>query len=907
MELNREQMEDSDYHHEINYYDLLPLGVELDGTAEDIINSAGSNYCSNMLYKTDGSLLFENKAACIEYGKTHSTVTITKNWRNTGRTHVKIHVDYSENPFTTMRGSCSSSYCFNTSIISFKIPYEISYDSYIENGRTYRNRVYMDASDYAVSTTKDNDSANEQESDINENGDTEDYIINNYTDVNLLSATSTRQDIQTSVLTEHNGKYDTDPAQSGMEEDYSYKLRVRTGSNKVTNLVIYNHIEEEHGDNKYWQGGFVGVDTSYAESRLDYYDNPIQVKVYWSPNPNAGPLSEDQSWQEYDEATVDKSLVRSLAFQYLDQEGNPAVMTQQFYSYVLVNMKAPDDEDIYTLAYNNSHSEWNAIDNLTGELIYDITGIDSNVVKVFLRDKFDLNVTKQWSDFNNYYNIRPDTLTFNVMLDGNVVASKEMNIANGETQIKFEGLDTANQDRYSIVEVSVAEYTSTSTQDENSLTYTFTNTITRETPKFDLIAKKEWSDFNNYYDIRPNTVTFNLVKSGSIVDTKTLDVANGATEVKFEGLDALAKDQYSVEEAAVTEYTSRFTFNSETSTYTFINTINRETPKFNLTAKKVWSDFGDYYQLRPDTITFNLVKDNAVVDTKTLNVIDGETEVKFEGLDALVQDSYSIEEAQVTEYTSSFVKDDQTLTYTFTNTINREAPKFNLTAKKVWEDFDNYYQLRPNTITFNLVKDGTVVDSKDLDITAGETGVKFEGLDALVQDSYSIEEAPVDGYISRSALDDQELVYTFTNTIDRDEPKFSLSVKKVWSDYDNYYKIRPDKIAFNLYKGDDVIETKKIDVAAGETEIVFEDLKTLEQDQYRVEEVEVSYYTSSFVLDEDTLEYTFTNTVNREAPKPEPNANTNDGIKIFFVVGGVMAGIIAAGGLTAARATRRRR
>ena len=326
-----------------------------------------------------------------------------------------------------------------------------------------------------------------------------------------------------------------------------------------------------------------------------------------------------------------------------------------------------------------------------------------------------------------------------------------------------------------------------------------------------MIVKKEWSDFNNYYNIRPNTVTFNLVKSGSVVDTKTLDVANGATEVKFEGLDALAKDQYSVEEAAVTEYTSRFTFNSETSTYTFINTINRETPKFNLTAKKVWSDFGDYYQLRPDTITFNLVKDNAVVDTKTLNVIDGETEVKF------------------------------------------------------------------------------------------------EGLDALVQDSYSIEEAPVDGYISRSALDDQELVYTFTNTIDRDEPKFSLSVKKVWSDYDNYYKIRPDKIAFNLYKGDDVIETKKIDVAAGETEIVFEDLKTLEQDQYQVEEVEVSYYTSSFVLDEDTLEYTFTNTVNREAPKPEPNANTNDGIKIFFVVGGVMAGIIAAGGLTAARATRRRR
>ena len=144
----------------------------------------------------------------------------------------------------------------------------------------------------------------------------------------------------------------------GFGEDYVYKLRLRTGNNKVTNAVLYDHIEEKHTGNTYWQGSFDGIDTSYAESKLDYYDQPIKIKTYWSPNPDAGPLSNDNSWVEYDEETVDKSKVRSLAFQYLDQNDQPALLMQSSYSYILVKMKAPSEEDISSFAYNNLHSEW---------------------------------------------------------------------------------------------------------------------------------------------------------------------------------------------------------------------------------------------------------------------------------------------------------------------------------------------------------------------------------------------------------------------------------------------------------------------------------------------------------------------------------------------------------------------
>ena len=64
---------------------------------------------------------------------------------------------------------------------------------------------------------------------------------------------------------------------------------------------------------KHWNGEFLGIDTSYAESK------GYRVKVYYSEDVKAGNLVDDSSWKEYSEA-VDKSKVKSLAFEYLDAE-----------------------------------------------------------------------------------------------------------------------------------------------------------------------------------------------------------------------------------------------------------------------------------------------------------------------------------------------------------------------------------------------------------------------------------------------------------------------------------------------------------------------------------------------------------------------------------------------------------
>ncbi len=481
---NAEQLSEDDWIKQINYYDLLPFGMEA-GSEQSMASSAGEQYCAyDKYYGKDAKLLFSSKDECAAYTKEHTSISIKKNWNNTGRTRVSVTIDFSDKPFSTLTNPGRTA-----ELPSINIYYAVPIDSYIEIGRTYSNSVYTTVNvDYTVSQVyakvSDNGEKDPDAVDIDEDGITSEIMAYASANVSLLSATSSKQDIQTSVLTNHNGKYDTDPALSGYSEDYSYKLRVRTGPSRVTNLVVYEHLEEEYGANEHWQGNFNGVNIDYAETRTDNYGNPVKVKVYWSENSNAGSLKTDSSWQEYDENTTDKTRVRSIAFQYLDQEGNPAILPQSFYTYVIVDMKAPDGENILSLAYNNSHSEWNAIDNITGELIYNITGIDSNIVNVFLAEKFDLTAKKEWSDYDNAYNIRPDEITFNLYKGNELVDTKILDIANGDTQVIFNDLQTAEQNSYHIEELAVGEYTAS--YDRNAIqTITVTNTINRRDPNWE--------------------------------------------------------------------------------------------------------------------------------------------------------------------------------------------------------------------------------------------------------------------------------------------------------------------------------------------------------------------------------------------------------------------------------------
>lgn len=402
-------------------YDLLPKGVTLVSTEEDIIKSLknsgfapGSGVVDQHYFRKTGEKLDETKF--IEMLKNNIKVTITENWNGTGRTHVKVNLQFDEPLFIR---SESSSLNLSRSWPTVTLKYSFPYDSYIEYGDQYTNYVYADwySDTYAYSDTNgvvDNGINDPDAIDINENGETTDKIDYCSALTKITSVISTFQNVQVQAESSlSNYSIGIVPAEYGKE--YSYKLRARTGQNDITNLVIYDNLERwtkdingnfvsASGKKKFWQGEFLGIDTSYAESK------GYTVKVWYSEDEKAGTLAEDTSWKEYTDS-VDTAKVKSLAFQYLDSNGDPAIIPANNLTYVLINMRAPADESITTLAYNACWTQWNAIDTITGDIVDSITGITSNTVKVALPNSIidestpsiELNIQKEIQGTNEEF------------------------------------------------------------------------------------------------------------------------------------------------------------------------------------------------------------------------------------------------------------------------------------------------------------------------------------------------------------------------------------------------------------------------------------------------------------------------------------------------------------------------
>lgn len=430
-------------------YDLLPEGALLYSSIDEIKKSATLN--SNF-YVLDTNFKSITSKKVLE--DTEINIISTENYNNTGRTMLKIEVYFSEPlyVFAYYSGAGTQNPAF-----SFIYNMAVPYDSYIEYGNSWKNYCYITPLENQLGavatggynsypypngyTTKDNGSIDPDVYDINNNGDDTETIAYSYSSMTITSVVSTHQDVQTQVQTV-NDNFTVGKGTSPYNEEYTYKLRVRTGQNAATNMVIANNLEMAYGDKKYWQGEFKGIDTSYIENKTwmvydpkdenansdGYVPKKIIVKPYYSTNPEEtdlylteqttvtedgqevsktifredgnGNILKNTNWKEYTD-DVDKGTVKSLAFELLDAEtGKPAVIPANSLLYVLVKMQAPDDpyegddsidqskrplsKDIKTYAYNNCWTQWNPIDETFNTRVDFVTGIHSNIVRVAL-------------------------------------------------------------------------------------------------------------------------------------------------------------------------------------------------------------------------------------------------------------------------------------------------------------------------------------------------------------------------------------------------------------------------------------------------------------------------------------------------------------------------------------------
>ncbi|MFT4452598.1 Cna B-type domain-containing protein, partial [Parvimonas sp. G1425] len=112
----------------------------------------------------------------------------------------------------------------------------------------------------------------------------------------------------------------------------------------------------------------------------------------------------------------------------------------------------------------------------------------------------------------------------------------------------------------------------------------FTVTNTREPEKTFVEGSKTWEDANNQDGKRPKEIKINLLKNGTVVETKTV-TEKDSWKWKFENLDKFEAGQlinYTITEEKVEEYTTEVKGN---------DVVNTHTPgKTSVQVTKAWKD-----------------------------------------------------------------------------------------------------------------------------------------------------------------------------------------------------------------------------------------------------------------------------------------------------------------------------
>ena len=293
--------------------------------------------------------------------------------------------------------------------------------------------------------------------------------------------------------------------------------------------------------------------------------------------------------------------------------------------------------------------------------------------------------SKTWDDNNDQDGARPESITINLLKNGEVIDTKTVTAADGwawsfSNLPKYENKGTLIN--YSVTENAVEDYTT----EINGF-----NVINTHAPeKTSVTVTKAWQDNNDQDGIRPEGITVKLLANDA--DTgKTLVLNQGNNWTgSFADLDKYAKGVeivYTVAEIEVEGYNS-VTTGSQAKGYTITNS---HTPAVvEVAGAKTWDDKDNQDGKRPESITINQLADGVKIDIKTVTAEDDWAwrftnlpEFKNQGTKIV----YTISEVAVEEYSA---------TIEGFNVTNKHTPEeTSVTVTKSWQDKDDQDGIRP--------------------------------------------------------------------------------------------------------------------------------------------------------------------------------------------------------------------
>ncbi len=798
----------------IKLYDLLPKGAILENTVEEVINSISVDSSAYSNFKLKDGTTFSTKAKFNEYIRKHTTVEVVENYKNTGRVAVIINIALHDLDWTYYAEHEESFRIIG--YVNAKIPY----DSILEYGVNYKNEIYamlddeetsenmgeIDAIDYwgpsgyDSKATYDDGRIEEIMKDIDNDGITDENVVYSYKNKSIAHASSSQQSVITKVRTDlTEGEYVTGTAEVSPGEEYDYKLRVTTGANSIKDLILYDHIEtimDGSGADVStgWKGSFLGVDTSYAESK------GYAPKVYYSTELNPGKLTEvPDKWLLLDD-NVDKSTVKSICVDLrYKSDGSEMELGANDVVFVLVRMQAPDDINLKTSSSNMFSTNWKAIEP-SGGIIDNIEGIYSNQVNVEISKKeitTSISGQKTWIDEDNKYQTRPSSITVKLMRDGRVYTRKTVT-AEDNWSYTFENVpvykdNVGTKYEYSIEEDYVEGYIASYEG----------NNIINEVKLTELKGEKIWIDEDNKNNTRPKSITVRLWQDGKIYAEKTI-TAEDNWSYTFENLPMYRNNEkdeheYRIEEVAVVNYITSYEGNN------IINEVNLT----EFEVEKIWNDNGNVARKRPESIVVELKREGSVIRKITLNE-ENNWKYTFKALE-----KYNAlgEEIVYTVDEQSFVNDEwyvkEIVGGKITNKLVVSDERVKIIGSKSWDDNNNLAGKRPESVVLQVKNGDTVVTEQ---VVTEEDNWSYEFELAKYDENgneivYTIDEKEVGSkFYEKVGVEGNVVINKFVVP----DEKIEIWVDKKWEDEDNKYGKRPESVILQIKNGETVVEEVEV-------------------------------------------------------------------------------------------------
>ncbi|MBQ9068197.1 MAG: Cna B-type domain-containing protein, partial [Eggerthellaceae bacterium] len=501
--------------------------------------------------------------------------------------------------------------------------------------------------------------------------------------------------------------------------------------------------------------------------------------------------------------------------------------------------------------------------------------IEFAVTNTHVPDTVDIGVTKAWDDADDQDGVRPDSITVNLLADGEQVDTATVKAdENGAWAYTFAGRSKYQagaqgvEIAYTVEEAAVEGY-AMAISGSAAEGFTITNTHAAQT--VDIGVTKTWDDADDQDGVRPDSITVNLLADGEQVDTATIEAdENGAWTHTFEGLPKL-KDgneiSYTIEEVNVAGYSSTVS-GSAAEGFAIANTHATET--VDIDVIKIWDDADDQDGMRPDSITLKLLADGEQVGAATVTPDEnGVWSCTFSNLPKYSNGSeiaYTIVEDAVEGYATTVAGPAEAVCVV----LNAHAPAVvDVEVSKRWEDANNQDGKRPAKVEVALVADGertdkTAVLDADTNWSHTFTGLpKYKDGKEIVYTA--LETSVPDGY---AATYDGTLV---TNT--HEVEKVSIPVAKVWDDSNNADAIRPESVSVQLL-ADGKVSGSPIELSeANNWAAAFANLDKYASGTeiaYSIAEVDVPEGYTSAISGTAEAGFVVTNThVVEQAPEPE--------------------------------------